>query len=79
MAAPDKLTAYADFVSDRKLRNLSALAELSKQNPDSMPRVDLALKSAIAQGVQDVYLPNDTHWGSIGNQIAAETLLATLQ
>jgi hypothetical protein len=79
MAAPDKLTAYADFVSAKKLRNVSALAELSKQNPDSMPRIDLALKSAIAQGVQDVYLPNDTHWGSTGNQIAAEALLATLQ
>jgi len=79
MAAPDKLTAYGAFISDNQLRNVSALAELSKQNPGSMPRIDLALKSAIDQGVQDVYLPNDTHWGSIGNQIVTETLLATLQ
>lgn len=78
MAAPDKLTAYEDFVLDTKLAVLSTLTELSDRLPDVMPRIDLALAEAIRKGEQDVYLPDDTHWGSSGYQIAAETLLAFL-
>jgi hypothetical protein len=79
MVAPDKLTAYADFLRDTNLRNLSALAELSGHHPDIMPRLDLALTAAIRKGEQDVYLPDDTHWGSSGDRIAAETLLSFLR
>ena len=79
MVAPDKLTAYARYVRDDDLRNLSRLAELSGRLPHVMPPLDVALTSAIGNGEQDVYLPNDTHWGSNGYRIAAETLLAFLQ
>ena len=79
MVAPDKLTAYADFLRDKDLRDISALAVLSRQLPEVMPRIDLALISAIYEGEQDVYLPDDTHWGSSGYQIAAETLLSFLR
>jgi hypothetical protein len=79
MVAPDKLTAYADFVCDKGLRDISALAELSGHFPEVIPRLDLALISAIHEGKQDVYLPDDTHWGSSGYQIAAETLLTFLR
>ena len=78
MVAPDKLTAYADFLGNKGLRNISALAELSDYHPEVMPRLDLALITAIQKGEQDVYLPDDTHWGSSGYQIAAETLLTFL-
>lgn len=79
MVAPDKLTAYARYVRDDDLRNLSLLAELSDRLPHAMPRLDTALTSAIGSGEQDVYLPNDTHWGSSGYRIATETLLGFLQ
>ena len=79
MVAPDKLTAYADFLRDQDLRNLSALPGLSRNLPEVMPRLDSALISAIRKGEQDVYLPDDTHWGSSGYRIAAETLLSFLQ
>ncbi len=79
MVAPDKLTAYADFLRDKDLRNLSALPELSRELPEVMPRLDGALTAAIRKGEQDVYLPDDTHWGSSGYRIAAETLLSFLQ
>ena len=79
MVAPDKLTAYADFVRDKKLQGISALPKLSEQLPGIMPRLDLALISAIRQGEPDVYLPDDTHWGSSGHQIVAKTLLKHLQ
>jgi hypothetical protein len=79
MLAPDKLTAYADFLSDSSLRDASALSRLADQLPQIAPRLDWTLISAIRQGVEDVYLPDDTHWGSTGHRIAAETLLAFLR
>ena len=79
MVPPDKLTVYADFIRDKGLRDSSTLGELSGNLPEVMPRLDLALISAAREGKQDVYLPDDTHWGSNGSQIAAETLLNFLQ
>lgn len=79
IVAPDKLTAYSDFISDEKLRNISKLSQLSERNKNVIPRIDLALTKAIRKGEQDVYLPDDTHWGSSGHRIAAETLIDFLQ
>lgn len=78
MVAPDKLTAYADFIRDKNLQKISNLSALSDSLPEIMPRIDLALTTAINKGEQDVYLPDDTHWGSSGYQIAAETLMTFL-
>ncbi|MBY0578481.1 MAG: hypothetical protein K2P57_05480 [Burkholderiales bacterium] len=78
MVPPDKLTAYADFLQDAKLKQASLLPDLSGRHPDIMPRFDKALISAIQSGERDVYLPDDTHWGSSGQLIAAETLIAFL-
>jgi hypothetical protein len=79
MVAPDKLTAYSDFVRDKGLRNLSMMTQLAELKPEVIPRIDLALKSAIRAGEQDVYLPDDTHWGSSGHRITAEAFLGFLQ
>lgn len=74
MVPPDKLTAYADFLQDRSLKDISLLPALSALQPQVMPRIDLALDEAIRQGVQDVYLPDNTHWGSNGQRAAAAAL-----
>lgn len=79
MLAPDKLTAYADFVLDASLRDSSVLSELADRLPHVTPRLDRTLIGAIRQGTEDVYLPDDTHWGSSGHRIAAETLLGFVQ
>ena len=79
MVVPDKLTAYSDFVRDPALQRLSRLPELASYAEPFMPRVDIALVSAINRGVKDVYLPNDSHWGSAGYRIAAEALVRYLQ
>jgi hypothetical protein len=79
LLAPDKLTAYADFLSDSSLRDASVLPQLIDELAHVTPRIDRALGSAITRGVEDVYLPDDTHWGSAGHRIAAETLLGFLR
>ena len=78
MVPPDKLTAYADFLRDAKLKNASLLSSLSDLHSDIMPRFDKALISTIHAGEQDVYFPDDTHWASNGQRIAAETLISFL-
>jgi len=79
MLAPDKLTAYADFLADGSLRDASVLSQFAGQLAHVSPRLDSAIVSAIRQGVEDVYLPDDTHWGSAGHRIAAEALLGFLR
>lgn len=78
MVVPDKLSAYSDYLKDIKLRNISLLSGLSDLQPDTMPRFDNTLISEINAGKMDVYLPDDTHWGSAGQCIAANTLTAFL-
>jgi hypothetical protein len=79
MIPPDKLTAYAEFLADDKLRQISLISALAQRLPTIVPRLDLSLQSAIHAGEMDIYLPDDTHWGWRGHQIAAETLLSFLK
>jgi hypothetical protein len=79
LVAPDKLTAYSTYIMDRDFTKFSQLDRLASDPGLHLPRVDQALKKAIDAGVKDVYLPDDTHWGSAGYKIAAETLVEYLK
>ena len=78
MIAPDKLTAYIDVYKNFNREKINWIEEISKHRELHIPRLDVALKNAISRGTQDVYLPNDTHWGSAGQRIAALTLVEYL-
>lgn len=78
MVAPNKLTAYHQHLADPTTPYVSMLSSLAENNQAILPRIDLTLMSAIGRGEKDVYLPDDTHWGSTGHRISAETLLAFL-
>ncbi|MGE0096820.1 MAG: hypothetical protein AB7S86_00600 [Hydrogenophaga sp.] len=79
LVPPDKLTAYSPWTNRHDLQSLSQLAELSQRHPSVMPRLDQALITAIGQGHKDVYLPNNTHWGSNGHLVVAQTLIHFLK
>lgn len=79
IVAPDKLTAYANFIDNSEIDDISVLGGLSERNEDVIPRIDTAPLAAINRGEQDVYLPDDTHWGASGHRIVAETLLDFIQ
>jgi hypothetical protein len=79
MVTPDKLTAYSQELQTTKWAHSSQLPALSALNPQLMPRLDLVLRSAIKQRHQDIYLPNDTHWGPQGHKLAADTMLTFLR
>lgn len=75
MVAPDKLTAYADYLQTPDLYGTKVLSDLSLRHEDIMPRLDKALRDAILSGELDVYFPDDSHWASRGEAIAADTLI----
>jgi hypothetical protein len=75
MIAVDKLTAYSELLADEPLRNLSRIDVLASDPGLHLPRLDLRLRQAIRNGVVDVYLNNDTHWGSAGYRIVAQGLV----
>lgn len=75
MIAPDKLTAYEDLISERnRIAKLSRLAEIIPSESLSAIRLDQIMKQAVRKGIKDIYLPNDTHWGWEGYQLAAESV-----
>ncbi len=75
LAFPDKLTVYSEFIfGGNNMPN--ALQRFSEHY--NLIRLDIPFISAIKQGELDVYLPNDTHTGPIGSEIAAEEIMKKL-
>ena len=79
MIVPDKLTAYSHHLIDRAYANLSIFNALAVGQSLNLVRLDWALQAAIDKGMIDIYLPNDTHWGYRGHQIAAASLAQYLK
>ena len=78
LLVPNKYSAYAPYL----MTDLDADPGFVKAvlAASGLPPVGLAsaLNAAIAAGEQDVYLPNDSHWGPIGHQLAADAVLRAL-
>lgn len=72
LAIPDKSTAYQDYLASEDIRQREAL--ISRLHVNAIQHgVDMlpSIKVMIGAGHKDIYLPNDTHWGYKGYQIAA--------
>ena len=76
--APDKSSAYRNWLANPGALPASRLAALLKGFPVPDARLDTVLADAIARGVRDVYMPDDTHWGSAGQKLAADAILNLL-
>lgn len=76
--APDKSSAYRPWLVNPELVPESRLPALMHDFPVPDARLDLALAKAITRGERDVYMPDDTHWGSTGHAIAADAILKFL-
>lgn len=72
--APDKTSLFAPYLRDSSQATANLVAELAKDPSLPVPRTDLILSEAIFSGKKDVYLPNDSHWGSIGHKLFADAL-----
>ncbi len=76
--APDKSSAYAPWLPPGAWQ-VDAAPRMAEAAGLRMPRVDTALRAAIAAGTRDVYLPDDTHWSTAGARIVARTVIEYLR
>lgn len=74
MVAPDKLTAYLDWIKNFDHDKIHWMTEIGKYPELNMVPLLKALKKEIANGGRDVYLPNDTHWGPTGMRVTSDAL-----
>lgn len=76
--APDKSSAYRPWLKDPAQVVPSRIPEIRRGLKIAEAPLDLRLGHAIADGAKDIYLPNDTHWGSAGHKLVAEAILDTV-
>jgi len=74
MIAPDKTTIYGRYFEKASFESRDMISLVAR--PDlNLLRLDHSLSRAAENGVQDIYLPNDTHWGFVGNDLAAKSVI----
>lgn len=78
MAAPDKATAYANYLADPELRQISPLPEFYKRSGLNQVALVERFRKAIRCGIKDIYMPNDTHWGSATHRTVADAVVGAL-
>lgn len=72
LAIPDKTTAYQPYLANDEIRQRPAL--ISRLKVDQIQHgIDMlpSIRQLAAAGHKDIYLPDDTHWGYKGFQLAA--------
>jgi hypothetical protein len=74
MLAPDKSTAYADYIDSSVFRNRVDAQQWLFDYGINTPRIDLLLKEAINREEKDIYIPSGTHWSARGHKLAAKGL-----
>ena len=72
MIAPDKSTIYKHYI-DGEHPFICAMDQLDLQKVTYI-NLKHVLQTKVAEGILDVYLPNDTHWGYAGHQVAAQQI-----
>lgn len=79
LAVPDKTTAYQPYLADNTIRNRQALVDvLAVDQVNHGINMLPFIRQMLAEGQQDVYQPNDTHWSYKGHQLAAALIEAEL-
>jgi hypothetical protein len=71
---PDKGTAYEKYIINPKFSSMQELTSKLLNYNINTPRLDILIHKAIDNGEKDVYLPNDTHFGTKGYQLTAKSV-----
>ncbi len=74
MPALDKSAAYAAFEPTRSFHMPPVLEHIRQSGFKHLADPSTELEAAVDRGERDIYLPNDTHWGSGGAAIVASTM-----
>ncbi len=76
---PDKSTAYRQYMANPDIPELENITRKLIDKNINSPRLDILVKNSISVGDKDVYLPNDTHFGTKGYELAAKSILDLLR
>ena len=79
LIAPDKLSVYSPYLVDKTWENMSYYSHFSKDNKLNLVPLFKRFNEALRRGDKDIYLPNDTHWGSAGHQLVGRAVLDYLK
>jgi SGNH hydrolase-like domain, acetyltransferase AlgX len=79
MVAPDKTSAYCPYLAKSEHAQCAGVIDRLAVPGLHLLRLDRDIAAALERGDVDVYLPNDTHWGYIGAQLAAGAVKNWLQ
>jgi hypothetical protein len=79
MLFPDKSTVYSAYIDHARYRDVSVIDQFEQEPTLHVTQLDQRFRSAVANGVVDLYLPNDTHCGYVGYRIAADAVLDVLR
>lgn len=72
---PDKGSAYAKYIVQPDFAVIKDISLLLAGTVINFPKLDAMIENAIDNGEKDVYLPNDTHFGTRGYQLTANALM----
>lgn len=75
---PDKGTSYYDYIIEPKFSGMKDLTNEILSNNVRTPKLSSLLQNAIRNGEKDIYLPNDTHFGTLGYQLTAMSIINLL-
>lgn len=74
MVPPDKTSLYCPYIREKQsIRCDSVMADLFVADLHGV-RLDQVFAKSLNEGTVDLYLPNDTHWGYAGSELAAHSL-----
>ena len=76
---PDKSSAYRQYIANPDIYELENITRKLVDNRINSPKLDILVKDTISAGEMDVYLPNDTHFGTKGYELAAKSILDLLR
>lgn len=81
LIVPDKTTAYQLYLAQQDIRSKAPVIARLLPTLGIPYAIDMlpAIRNALAHNAIDFYLPNDTHWGYKGFQLAAQHIDAALQ
>lgn len=78
LIAPDKSSVYGEWFENKQNRVNSFLPEIGSEEVNFVNLL-APMVAAAEQGVVDIYLPNDTHWGARGGELAASVLAGAIK
>ena len=71
---PDKGTAYSKYIVNPQFASVKNITGKLAKEKINITELDNLIENAIDKGEKDVYLPNDTHFGTLGYEITAEAI-----